>query len=136
MDITRWTDMVLYWYVFRTWFVLTIWDTAMWHFYFLFSLILFYLYFHFLLIYFLRLFHIIFLSFVSMLYFLLFLFLMFFYPRPVPGLAPWGPRAWHSSTTYQGKLWLMGGSPLNNEVWRLDDIKKVNRTLMPLTRAM
>ena len=30
----------------------------------------------------------------------------------------------------------MGGSPLNNEVWRLDKIIPVNRTYTPLTRAM
>ena len=52
------------------------------------------------------------------------------------GHAPWNPRAWHSATTYNNKFHLMGGSPLNNEVWRLDKVIPVNRTYTPLTRAM
>jgi hypothetical protein len=34
-----------------------------------------------------------------------------------------------------GKLWMMGGSPLNNEVWTLVNVTKVSRE-MPLTRSM
>ena len=49
--------------------------------------------------------------------------------------APWSPRGWHSVVVHQGVLYIMGGSPLNNEVWRMDDIKMVNRTRAPLTRA-
>lgn len=50
-------------------------------------------------------------------------------------LAPWSPRAWHATALFQNKLYLMGGTPLNNEVWYLESITRVNRT-KPLTRAM
>lgn len=52
---------------------------------------------------------------------------------------PWTARAWHRTAIYQGKLWLMGGSPLTNDVWMLNSIVKVNRSdtgFDPLTRAM
>jgi hypothetical protein len=51
------------------------------------------------------------------------------------GLAPWSPRAWHASTVFQGKLWLMGGTPLNNEVWMLANVTKISRDA-PLTRSL
>lgn len=51
------------------------------------------------------------------------------------GHAPWAPRAWHSTAVFQGKLWMMGGTPLNNEVWVLDSVEKISRR-EPLTRAM
>ena len=50
------------------------------------------------------------------------------------GLAPWSARAWHSTLVFNNTLYLYGGSPLNNEVWRLDNITKVDR-IEPLTRA-
>eukprot|EP00957_Ditylum_brightwellii_P090013 6855444-Ditylum_brightwellii.AAC.1 len=31
--------------------------------------------------------------------------------------APWPARAYHATAVFQGKLWLMGGSPLTNDVW-------------------
>jgi hypothetical protein len=33
------------------------------------------------------------------------------------------------------KLWVMGGTPLNNEVWVLVNVTKVDR-IAPLTRSM
>eukprot|EP01032_Pedospumella_encystans_P017810 gene17810-20287_t len=51
------------------------------------------------------------------------------------GYAPWSKRAWHSTVVFQGKLWLMGGTPLNNEVWKLESITQVPRRA-PLTRSM
>ena len=52
------------------------------------------------------------------------------------GLAPWSGRAWHSSTIYQGKLWVTGGAPLNNEVWHLSNVIKIGTPPEPLTRSM
>jgi hypothetical protein len=49
--------------------------------------------------------------------------------------AEWEPRAWHRTATFHQQLWLYGGTPLNNEMWRLETIRKVNRTEIPLTRA-
>jgi hypothetical protein len=31
--------------------------------------------------------------------------------------APWAPRGWHTATVFLGRLFVLGGSPLNNEVW-------------------
>lgn len=31
--------------------------------------------------------------------------------------AGWSERGWHASAVYRGKLWVLGGAPLNNEVW-------------------
>jgi hypothetical protein len=31
--------------------------------------------------------------------------------------APWEGRAWHASAVYNGSLFILGGTPLNNEVW-------------------
>lgn len=50
-------------------------------------------------------------------------------------ITPWSPRAWHSTSIYNGKLFMFGGSPLNNEVWYLDSIEQKHR-LDPLTRSM
>lgn len=52
------------------------------------------------------------------------------------GYAPWSPRAWHATTTFQGTLWLMGGTPLNNEVWKLEAVRRVQRVHSPLTRSL
>ena len=49
--------------------------------------------------------------------------------------APWPGRGWHSTVVNNGTLYVMGGSPFTNDVWRLESIKKVNRTVDPLTRA-
>lgn len=51
------------------------------------------------------------------------------------GLAPWSERAWHGAVVFDGKMHIMGGTPLNNEVWRLNNVTKVNRTT-PLTRSL
>lgn len=32
------------------------------------------------------------------------------------------PRAYHGSCIFQGALWIVGGTPLNNEVWRASDL--------------
>lgn len=32
-------------------------------------------------------------------------------------MAGWSPRGWHATTVFQEKLWVLGGAPLNNEVW-------------------
>jgi len=50
------------------------------------------------------------------------------------GLAPWSARGWHSTLVFNNSLHLFGGSPLNNEVWRLESVRRVNREA-PLTRA-
>ncbi len=36
------------------------------------------------------------------------------------GNAPWPSRAWHASAVLNGYLLISGGSPLTNDVWRLD----------------
>jgi len=51
------------------------------------------------------------------------------------GLAPWPPRAMHSTVVNNGTLYIMGGTPLLNDVWYLKSIKKVNRS-PPNTRSM
>ncbi len=51
------------------------------------------------------------------------------------GNAPWSPRAWHSTVNYKGNLYIMGGSPLNNDVWVMGAITQYNRRA-PMTRAM
>lgn len=33
------------------------------------------------------------------------------------GYAPWTKRAYHGATVFKGKLWIMGGTPLSNDVW-------------------
>ena len=33
------------------------------------------------------------------------------------GFAPFSKRAYHASSVYQNKLYIIGGTPLNNEVW-------------------
>lgn len=33
------------------------------------------------------------------------------------GHAPWPKRAYHGASVYQSKLWILGGSPLSNDVW-------------------
>jgi len=49
---------------------------------------------------------------------------------------PWSARAWHFTVTFKGKLWMMGGTPLNNEVWYLNATKKIIRPRIPLTRSL
>ena len=51
------------------------------------------------------------------------------------GLAPWPPRAMHSAVVNNGTLFVIGGSPLINDVWYLKSIKKVARS-PPNTRSM
>ena len=53
------------------------------------------------------------------------------------GSAPWDPRAWHSAVVMDRLLYVLGGTPLNNEVWTLDisSIQKISRPRAPLTRA-
>lgn len=36
--------------------------------------------------------------------------------------APWSPRAWHAAVVFNHTLYVMGGTPLNNEVWRMSSI--------------
>jgi len=31
--------------------------------------------------------------------------------------APWAPRGWHSAAVFLGRIFVMGGSPLTNDVW-------------------
>jgi len=31
--------------------------------------------------------------------------------------APWAERAYHASNVFNGQLWIMGGTPLKNDVW-------------------
>ncbi len=50
------------------------------------------------------------------------------------GYAEFSPRAWHASTIFLGNLWIMGGSPLNNEVWYLQTVTYVPQRVKPLTR--
>jgi len=50
--------------------------------------------------------------------------------------APWSPRGWHGSVVYNNTLWIMGGTPLNSEVWVLRSIYRVDDREPPLTRAM
>ena len=38
--------------------------------------------------------------------------------------APWSPRAWHATTIFHDELWVLGGSPLNNEVWAGSNLTK------------
>lgn len=53
------------------------------------------------------------------------------------GEAGWSKRAWHGSVVFQGKLWIMGGSPLNNDIWFLQpNITVVPKSSTPLTRSM
>lgn len=54
------------------------------------------------------------------------------------GDAAWDPRGFHATATLAGKLYLIGGTPLNNEVWVMDPQKdfKQKPRIAPLTRAM
>lgn len=51
------------------------------------------------------------------------------------GLAPWPGRAMHSTVVNNGTLYVMGGTPLTNDVWYLKSITKVPR-ITPNTRSM
>ena len=44
------------------------------------------------------------------------------------GFAPWPKRAYHGATVFQGKLWIIGGTPLTNDVWMGRLIKDVVST--------
>ncbi|RHZ08493.1 hypothetical protein DYB26_009664 [Aphanomyces astaci] len=35
---------------------------------------------------------------------------------------PWSPRGWHCAFVFNRRLWVTGGSPLNNEVWSTDSV--------------
>ena len=50
------------------------------------------------------------------------------------GEAPFAGRGWHSTVIFNGKLHVIGGSPFNNEVWRLEEINQITR-IEPSTRA-
>jgi hypothetical protein len=50
------------------------------------------------------------------------------------GESPFSGRGWHSTVIFNGKLHVIGGSPLNNEVWRLETITETTRH-PPDTRA-
>lgn len=52
------------------------------------------------------------------------------------GFAPWEARGWHSAVKYQKKLYIIGGSPLNNEVWVLVGNPTSVPRRTPNTRAM
>mmetsp|Transcript_4651 Transcript_4651/g.8750 ORF Transcript_4651/g.8750 Transcript_4651/m.8750 type:complete len:421 (-) Transcript_4651:484-1746(-) len=52
------------------------------------------------------------------------------------GEAPWSPRAWHATVTFNQTLYLMGGTPLNREVWYIKSVKLKTDRPAPLTRAM
>ena len=52
------------------------------------------------------------------------------------GGAPWAPRAWHASCAFNGTLWIMGGTPISNDIWYTRDIKVVPRKVLPLTRSL
>ena len=42
----------------------------------------------------------------------------------------------HGSTFYQGKLWISGGAPLNNEVWHLSKVTRIGLPPSPSSRSM
>lgn len=52
------------------------------------------------------------------------------------GYAPWSPRGWHGTTVYNNTIWMIGGTPLNSEVWVLTGITRLEEREPPLTRAM
>lgn len=31
--------------------------------------------------------------------------------------ADWAPRGWHQAAVFMGRLFVLGGSPLTNDVW-------------------
>src|SRR3546814_15575474 len=37
--------------------------------------------------------------------------------------AQWSPRAWHAAVAFKGSFFVMGGTPLNNEVWKISSIQ-------------
>ena len=43
------------------------------------------------------------------------------------GLAPWPKRAYHSTAVFQGKLFILGGTPLSNSVWAGNLVKNSTR---------
>lgn len=50
--------------------------------------------------------------------------------------APWSPRAFHSAVVHEGRYYVMGGTPLNNDVWYGENIQRINKASTPLTRYM
>lgn len=48
----------------------------------------------------------------------------------------WSPRAWHRTSIFKDKLYMLGGSPLTNEIWMLDSYEKVTRPPVSGTRSM
>lgn len=44
------------------------------------------------------------------------------------GYAPWSARAYHATLVAKGKLWLIGGTPLSNDVWSGEFIPDINQT--------
>ena len=43
------------------------------------------------------------------------------------GFAPWPKRAYHGSAIFQRKLWIIGGTPLTNDVWVGHLVKEISR---------
>ncbi|ETV73842.1 hypothetical protein, variant 4 [Aphanomyces astaci] len=44
---------------------------------------------------------------------------------------PWSPRGWHCAFVFNRRLWVTGGSPLNNEVWSTDSVLQGHWVQMP-----
>ncbi|CAK4648071.1 hypothetical protein AeMF1_016943 [Aphanomyces euteiches] len=44
---------------------------------------------------------------------------------------PWTSRGWHCAFAHNNKLWVAGGSPLNNEVWATDSVVRGNWIQQP-----
>ena len=40
------------------------------------------------------------------------------------GYAPWPPRAYHASAVFNRQLWILGGTPLRNDVWSGSLVRK------------
>ena len=47
---------------------------------------------------------------------------------------PWSKRGWHSSNIFKGKLYILGGSPLTNDIWMLNNTMRIDRR-KPSTRS-
>lgn len=52
------------------------------------------------------------------------------------GYAQWSPRAWHGATVFKNTVWVVGGTPITNDVWFMSDITYFDYRRPPLTRAM
>ena len=52
------------------------------------------------------------------------------------GYADWSPRAWHGATSFKNTVWVVGGTPITNDVWFAKNITYIGNRRAPLTRAM